>query len=165
MEECPICYDDTVTLNVLKCLHTVCKPCISKLIKRLCPLCRTPIDEEGCISTENIEINFDTENMFFTEEIYSLELDVRHPTRRARRRRTRDRNREVQNIINQIFSIPINLSMSELNISDNEDEDDVENEERDKTSKSDNKKQLCKHKRNRWRLNNNSRVLEGRKRR
>jgi len=47
--ECPICYDSG-TLDELKCSHTVCKLCISKLINRICPLCRAPIDDENSVA-------------------------------------------------------------------------------------------------------------------
>jgi len=109
--ECPICYDSG-TLDELKCSHTVCKLCISKLINRICPLCRAPIDDENSValSSEIIEIEF--EENFISSEIYTV--DFSRVSRRARRRRTRERNREVEDIISRILTIPFQVSFRDL---------------------------------------------------
>lgn len=52
---CSICYDRTT--NKTKCDHFVCKPCISKMNKAFCPICRTPIDNLSPISNTNIARN------------------------------------------------------------------------------------------------------------
>lgn len=160
--ECPICYD-TETLDTLKCLHSVCRPCISKLQRRVCPICRTPIDdveETNVVSEESIEIDF--ESIFVDTEVYSYEVDFtfqRRPVRRQRRRRTRERNREVEDIITQIFSIPINFSLEDLNIRE-EPEESEEKSNNQTTSRSDRKRQMCRHKRNRW-ISSNTQTNSG----
>ena len=109
--ECPICYDSG-TLDELKCSHSVCKLCISRLINRICPFCRAPIDGENPVvsSPEIVEIEF--EENFISTEIYTV--DFSRPSRRARRRRTRDHNREVEDIISRIFTIPLHVSFRDL---------------------------------------------------
>lgn len=109
--ECPICYDSG-TLDELKCSHTVCKLCISKLINRICPLCRSPIDDENSIARSSETIDIEFEENFISSEIYTV--DFSRPSRRARRRRTREHNREVEDIISRIFTIPLQVSFRDL---------------------------------------------------
>jgi len=95
-------------LDELKCSHLVCKLCIYKLINRICPLCRAPLGDENSqvVSSE-------------TDEFISTEIsrfDTKRPFRRARRRRTREHNREVEDIITQIFSIPLHVSFADLEL-------------------------------------------------
>lgn len=42
MVECPICYDVSCFTCVYPCMHTFCKPCITKwmLTNFTCPMCR-----------------------------------------------------------------------------------------------------------------------------
>lgn len=119
--ECPICYD-ILTLDILKCFHSVCKPCISKLQKRICPICR------ACIDDENNNIN-------------NVDFSFIRP--RARRRRMRERVREVEEIINQIFRISLN------NPIENFDNEIIEDQREEMVNISFTRKQSCKKSRNR----------------
>lgn len=42
-DECTICFEKVYNLVVLKCLHSLCKNCLSKLKKQTCPFCRKTI--------------------------------------------------------------------------------------------------------------------------
>lgn len=48
--ECPICYENNVDGNGellwLECLHPLCKRCLKKLERKVCPLCRHDIKSE-----------------------------------------------------------------------------------------------------------------------
>jgi hypothetical protein len=43
--ECNICYECHANLIFLSCLHSMCKTCLSKLQKRVCPFCRRAFPE------------------------------------------------------------------------------------------------------------------------
>lgn len=46
--ECPVCYEtfEHGELCWLECLHRLCKQCLKKLERKVCPLCRKEIDME-----------------------------------------------------------------------------------------------------------------------
>lgn len=97
--ECPICYD-TQTLDVLNCSHSICKDCICKLKKRICPMCRIPINVDSIQRIDN--------------KIYSYEINftkLRRKTKKRTRKRTQDHNREIENIITRIFNIHLNENL------------------------------------------------------
>jgi len=54
-ENCCICYDDIPISNKLKCDHVVCGPCIDRLQKLECPMCKTNL--EGPLVTDEVVAN------------------------------------------------------------------------------------------------------------
>lgn len=46
MDECSICYENMESSGIitLNCGHTFHKACISKIMNKVCPLCRKPIN-------------------------------------------------------------------------------------------------------------------------
>ena len=48
MDECSICYENMENSGIitLNCGHTFHKTCISKIMNKVCPLCRKPINFE-----------------------------------------------------------------------------------------------------------------------
>lgn len=95
--ECPICYE-LVTGDKwqnLECRHALCKFCLGRLQKHICPLCREPIIfYEQYFSQNNNNLHF--------SEIQSNELG---------RRRRRRRNSERVN-----HTIPLEIEMLVKNI-------------------------------------------------
>ena len=57
---CSICLDTKLAniFNVLPCLHWFCRECLSQMLQKVCPLCRSPFDDEIEISSsEPMDIN------------------------------------------------------------------------------------------------------------
>jgi len=52
---CCLCNDSMSSKNLLECGHEVCVPCLSKLRKNECPVCRAPLS--GDIITDEILCN------------------------------------------------------------------------------------------------------------
>ena len=47
--QCPVCYEsdfENGDLLWLQCLHPLCRRCLKKLVRRMCPLCRSDIKAE-----------------------------------------------------------------------------------------------------------------------
>ena len=44
MEECIICFEETIEFNFYICAHKVCKNCYPKI--KVCPICNTPREIE-----------------------------------------------------------------------------------------------------------------------
>lgn len=53
MNECLICYEKTSSLIFLKCMHSLCTSCLSKLQKSTCPFCRKTIHKTNKLLPKN----------------------------------------------------------------------------------------------------------------
>ena len=42
MEECIICFDETIEFMYYNCSHKVCAKCYPKI--KVCPMCKTPVE-------------------------------------------------------------------------------------------------------------------------
>ena len=54
--ECKICYITKTNVVWLECMHTLCKSCCKKLVKKECPFCRMAI--KPCILKPEKKINY-----------------------------------------------------------------------------------------------------------
>ncbi len=45
MNECLICYEQVGNIIFLECLHSMCKLCLANLQQKVCPFCRSAINE------------------------------------------------------------------------------------------------------------------------
>jgi len=101
--DCPICYETVPEddRKVLKCNHSLCCGCLSKLRANTCPFCRAPIDRDGVQLDDDrdydVQLDDDRE---FEDEIVEVYLPIiQHygahvrNRRRLRRRQTRRRRR------------------------------------------------------------------------
>lgn len=79
--ECLICYDFHATLVFMKCLHSMCQICMSKLQKRVCPFCRTAIPE-NVTDVKSIDDHFGSNYESFREPV--IRIRVRRRRRRIR---------------------------------------------------------------------------------
>jgi hypothetical protein len=87
--ECFICYEtvnDTGDMIRLECLHSLCKRCLGKLEKRLCPYCRTDI---------TVQVTAILYKPLPTKECPVYPSTIRIRVRRRRRRRTRSERLEI----------------------------------------------------------------------
>ena len=45
-DECPVCFESIENMIKFKCHHSVCQPCLSRFVNKLCPLCRCDISSQ-----------------------------------------------------------------------------------------------------------------------
>jgi hypothetical protein len=146
--ECPICYETAAVDNCqrLKCPHSICKLCLSKLHQHLCPLCRAPFDftcEQHFLHTNN-EINIEWEDI----SNYDFEFSVEVRTSNRHRRR---RNRRNGIVGNNDSASHVPLAISEVDISEILYETHISRDELiPLMSESDKDKQKVRNGRNRW---------------
>ena len=149
--ECRICYE-TVTeekILYLECTHSLCKICVGKLVKQICPFCRTEIkhNESTMNKKENNEYNIRAN---FEDIFLDTELLVPRQQRRRRRRRRSE-------IIQQEINIPIMLSVTDISQISEIIETPIGNVlhlKNKKTTKCDKKKQRFRSSGNRWKNSN-----------
>ena len=71
MDECSICYENMENSGtiILNCGHTFHKTCISKILNKVCPLCRKPINFREILNIDkNVRI---CKNAASNDHIYS----------------------------------------------------------------------------------------------
>ena len=95
--ECPICCinkEEKSDIVFLECLHSLCKRCVQKLEKLICPFCRTPIRPEIREVARVRKINPPEHNMLDSPQgnqvshgsnIYDTPLMVRFRRKKNRR--------------------------------------------------------------------------------
>lgn len=98
--ECLICYDLHANLIFMKCLHSMCQTCMSKLQKRICPFCRTAIPE-NVADMKSVDNHFDFN--YDPVQRYS----IREPVIRIRVRRRRRRIRTATDIMDTVHGTVI----------------------------------------------------------
>lgn len=94
--ECPICYEnvtDNGDMIRLECLHALCRRCLGKLEKRLCPYCRTDIAVQ-IIAIFNKPLP--------TKEYPAYTGTIRIRVRRRRRRRARSHEIDVSEVNSRV---------------------------------------------------------------
>lgn len=80
---CPVCYENmsSNTIVYLECIHSLCRTCLRKLTKDVCPLCRKVIRRKFKISYETIL------NAYHPEKLCDYHRDIRVRVHRRKRRR------------------------------------------------------------------------------
>ena len=71
---CNICFSDNLCqkqVKELSCKHIVCLKCFPRIIKKVCPYCRTPFGSDNEIKEgESILTNNYIQNMYIRDNIY-----------------------------------------------------------------------------------------------
>jgi hypothetical protein len=147
--ECPICYEISAVDNCrqLQCPHSICKLCLGKLQRHICPLCRAPFNFSHEYSTHDNdnELTVNSSDIEW-EHIsnYDFDFSVEVSTRNRRRR-----NNRILEVNNGVSHTP--LVISEVHITEIlYDTHTIEDELVPLISESDKIKQKHRNARNRW---------------
>jgi len=76
--ECPVCYESDSTngdLLWLQCLHPLCRQCLRRLERKVCPLCRSDIGDE-------ISPDRQIKRSYSDSDVPTIRVRARHRRRR-----------------------------------------------------------------------------------
>ena len=157
--ECNICFDkkSLKDFQSLPCAHAFCIVCIRKLHRNVCPLCRTPFNDEydeysrsaPLMSTihsnmQNMRNARSIDDMYIIDEaVVTRRINNRRRRRRRRRRLGTNRQRRRSENIEEIFQI-------DDIIEENTEENIEENTEENTESKNTSRKSKNNHKKDNW---------------
>ena len=98
--DCNICMEKKCAddMEILNCCHHLCKLCLDKLIKNVCPYCRLPFDNVTSNSSNNIifDDNIQVDNIYPASIINEFNNNIIHSNRRyiSQEQNKRHRNRK-----------------------------------------------------------------------
>ena len=149
--ECGICYEIVTkdNLEILECAHSLCQLCLGKLRQHVCPFCRNPI---GGSTVSPLHDETQTQTQTQTPRGRNVRLGE---TPQSRRRSRRRRSRRMASSVTQV-NAPQQISSNEINdmINDIAESSNMENEDGNDVSISDNRRQHRRNIRNRWKEQN-----------
>jgi hypothetical protein len=108
LKECPICYEnlDSVSIIFLQCFHYVCKKCLFKLDKKICPHCRFTISQSVFTNlvennlkqsspkiSKNVSINTRRMNKIEIPDVIEMDNQIIRITRTKKRQKKDNKNK------------------------------------------------------------------------